>query len=141
MTKLLARLLLCCSLAFTAGSSFATSTELSRSLTPKISVSGQMDETKFKQLLQQGFKSVIVNRPDQEAGNIVTAGKLRELAEASHISLIYQPVVSGQMTDADAQEFAKYYNSLPKPILLVCKSGNRSALLFNQAKTLGLLND
>jgi len=38
-------------------------------------------------------------------------------------------------------EFAKYYNELPKPILMVCKSGARSSLLFNQAKQRGLLHE
>lgn len=114
---------------------------LSKTLSSQLSVTGNMTSDKFKQLIQQGFRSVIVNRPDQEPGNQTTVSELRALAEKSNMSLIYQPVNSSQITTADVQEFAKYYNSLPKPILLVCKSGNRSTLLFNQAKTLGLLNE
>ena len=41
----------------------------------------------------------------------------------------------------DVIEFAKYYNELSKPILMICRSGTRSALLFNKAKKLGLLNE
>jgi uncharacterized protein (TIGR01244 family) len=110
-------------------------------LTTQVSVTGQMNLDKFSALLKQGFKSVIVNRPDQESGNTVSVSQLREVAEKSHVSVIYQPVESGKISQTDIQEFAKYYNELTKPILLVCRSGSRSASLFNQAKAQGLLND
>ena len=67
---------------------------LSKSLTAEVSVTGQMNTDKFKSLMQQGFKSVIVNRPDQEQGNLVTVDQLRSIAEQSNVSVIYQPVVS-----------------------------------------------
>ena len=110
-------------------------------LTTQVSVTGQMNLDKFSALLKQGFRSVIVNRPDQESGNAVSVSQLREVAEKSHVSVIYQPVESGKISQTDIQEFAKYYNELTKPILLVCRSGSRSASLFNQAKAQGLLND
>ncbi|MCO8068460.1 beta-lactamase hydrolase domain-containing protein [Acinetobacter schindleri] len=119
---------------------FANS-ELSRQLTSSVSVTGQMTSDKFQQLMQQGFKSVIVNRPDQEAGNAVTVSHLRSIAEKSQVSVIYQPVISGQITQENIEEFAKYYNELPKPILMVCRSGTRSAALFNQAKSQGLIHE
>lgn len=115
--------------------------DLSRALTSTVSVTGQMTPSKFQQLIQQGFKSVIVNRPDQETGNNVTVSQLRSIAEKSQVSVIYQPVVSGQISQANIEEFARYYNELPKPILMVCRSGTRSAALFNQAKSQGLIHE
>ncbi|EKE23525.1 MAG: hypothetical protein ACD_6C00437G0006 [uncultured bacterium] len=114
---------------------------LSHALTSTVSVSGQMTTNKFQQLIQQGFKSVIVNRPDQEQGNQVKVGQLRSIAEKSQVSVIYQPVNSGQISQANIEEFARYYNELPKPILMVCRSGTRSATLFNQAKSQGLIHE
>lgn len=114
---------------------------LSRTLNPTVSVTGNMTTDKFSQLMQQGFKSVIVNRPDQESGNKVSVHELREIAEANRVGVIYQPVTSGKITQIDVQEFASYYNDLPKPILMVCKSGNRSASLYQQAKDQGLLDE
>ena len=108
----------------------------------KVSVTGQMTTDKFSSLLKQSqFKSVIVNRPDDEQGNEVTVLQLRSIAEKSHVSVVYQPVVSGKISQTDVREFAKYYNELPKPILMVCRSGARSTALFNQAQAQGLLND
>lgn len=115
--------------------------DLSRALTSTVSVTGQMTTSKFQQLIQQGFKSVIVNRPDQETGNSVTVSQLRSIAEKSQVSVIYQPVVSGQLSQANIEEFARYYNELPKPILMVCRNGTRSAALFNQAKFQGLIHE
>lgn len=140
MTKPLLQALLSFCLILIAPLSTA-STELSKALNENVSVTGQMTTNKFNSLMQQGFKSVIVNRPDQEVGNLTSANELRNLAEKAQISLIYQPVISGKITETDVQEFAKYYNSLPKPILLVCKSGGRSTVLFNQAKSAGLINE
>lgn len=146
MTKSLIRVLLCTSLLWISPFSYSknpvqNTQQISQALNDQVSVSGQMSSEKFLKLMGQGFKSVIVNRPDHEPGNHVTAAELRSIAEKLKVSLIYQPVISGQITTDDVHEFAKYYNSLPKPILLVCKSGSRSTVLFNQAKSLGLLNE
>lgn len=114
----------------------------SQALNSKVSVTGQMTTDKFSSLLKQSqFKSVIVNRPDDEQGNEVTVLQLRSIAEKSHVSVVYQPVISGKISQTDVREFAKYYNELPKPILMICRSGSRSTALFNQAQAQGLLHD
>lgn len=115
--------------------------DLSKAISPTVYVTGQMTTTKFSALLQQNFKSVIINRPDVEIDNQVTARALTLLAANQDIPVIYQPVRSGHITQADIEKFATYYNALPKPILLVCRSGARSTTLFNQAKNLGLLDE
>lgn len=112
-----------------------------QALNTQVSVAGQMNAAKFSQLMRQGFKSVIVNRPDQEMGNAVKVSELRNIAEKSQISVIYQPVNSGKISQTDILEFAKYYNELPKPILMICRSGARSSALFHQAKSQGLLHE
>ena len=139
MTKHILKHVFCCILICSSISlSYANNTQM---LTNKVSVAGQMNAAKFSQLMRQGFKSVIVNRPDQEMGNVVKVSELRNIAEKSQISVIYQPVNSGKISQTDILEFAKYYNELPKPILMICRSGARSSALFHQAKSQGLLHD
>lgn len=140
MTNHVFNRLICCLIFCFSTVTFAEN-GLSKALTNKVSVTGQMSSEKFSQLMQQGFKSVVVNRPDQEDGNKVKVSELREIAERQHVSVIYQPVMSGKITQTDIHEFAKYYNELPKPILMVCRSGTRSSALFNQAKSQGLLHE
>ena len=139
MTKHILKHVFCCILIRSSISlSYANNTQM---LTNKVSVAGQMNPAKFSQLIRQGFKSVIVNRPDQEIGNVVKVSELRNIAEKSQVSVIYQPVSSGKISQTDILEFAKYYNELPKPILMICRSGARSSTLFHQAKSQGLLHE
>ena len=141
MTKRLFKSVICTALILTSSALWAATNNLSQALSPQLSISGEMTQDKFQQLMKQGFKSVIVNRPDQEQGNTVRVDQLRNIAEQSKVSVIYQPVTSNKISETDVVEFAKYYNELPKPILMVCKSGARSSRLFNQAKQRGLLNE
>lgn len=141
MTKRVLLTLLYCLCLTCSADLFAQNDILSKTLNAQVSVAGQMTTDKFQQLIQAGFKSVIVNRPDQEQGNTVSVAQLRQIAEQSQVSVIYQPILSGKISQTDVIEFAKYYNELPKPILMICKSGSRSAALFNQAKAQGLLHE
>jgi len=141
MTKRVLLTLLYCLCLTCSADLFAQNDLLSKTLNAQVSVAGQMTTDKFQQLIQAGFKSVIVNRPDQEQGNTVSVAQLRQIAEQSQVSVIYQPILSGKISQTDVTEFAKYYNELPKPILMVCRSGSRSSILFNQAKSQGLLNE
>lgn len=141
MTKRVLLTLLYCLCLTCSADLFAQNDLLSKTLNAQVSVAGQMTTDKFQQLIKTGFKSVIVNRPDQEQGNTVSVAQLRQIAEQSQVSVIYQPILSGKISQTDVTEFAKYYNELPKPILMVCRSGSRSSILFNQAKSQGLLNE
>ena len=141
MTKRVLSTLLYCLCLTCSADLFAQNDILSKTLNAQVSVAGQMTTDKFQQLIKAGFKSVIVNRPDQEQGNTVSVAQLRQTAEQSQVSVIYQPILSGKISQTDVIEFAKYYNELPKPILMVCRSGSRSSILFNQAKSQGLLNE
>ena len=141
MTKSVFKTLLCCLFLTCSPALFAENESLSQALNPQLSVSGQMTTNKFQQLIKDGFKSVIVNRPDQEQGNTVSVLQLRQIAEQSQVSVIYQPINGAHISKIDVIEFAKYYNELPKPILMVCRSGARSSALFNQAKSQGLLHE
>ena len=141
MTKRVLLTLLYCLCLTCSADLFAQNDILSKILNAQASVAGQMTTDKFQQLIKAGFKSVIVNRPDQEQGNTVSVAQLRQIAEQSQVSVIYQPILSGKISQTDVTEFAKYYNELPKPILMVCRSGAPSSILFNQAKSQGLLNE
>ena len=141
MTKRVLLTLLYCLCLTCSADLFAQNDLLSKTLNAQVSVAGQMTTDKFQQLIKAGFKSVIVNRPDQEQGNTVSVAQLRQIAEQSQVSVIYQPILSGKISQTDVIEFANHYNELPKPILMVCRSGSRSSILFNQAKSQGLLNE
>jgi sulfide:quinone oxidoreductase len=82
-----------------------------------------------------------VNRSDQKQSNLVSINQLLNIAGQAQVTIIYESIASNQVSETDIIEFAKYYNQLLKPILMIWGSCTYSALLFNEVKKLGLLNE
>jgi len=95
---------------------------------------GQIDPSQLEDILAQGYKSVINNRPDFEGG---PSQPLNEEIEAKAKSLglqyVYLPVVSGAITPDQVIEMARLLKTLPNPILAFCRSGARSSNLYQLA--------
>lgn len=103
-----------------------------RFLTEEVAVAPQMDATDIETAIAAGFKTIICNRPDSEPGAIAY-DSLKPIADAAGIPLIYQPVVSGALTDNDARQFAEIVDSAEKPVLAYCRSGARCTELYAMA--------
>lgn len=111
-------------------------------MTDKIAFSGQIGIEHIAQVVQQGFRSVINNRPDFEGGSDQpTSAQIEAAARAAGLDYVFQPVVAGQITEFDVRTFANHYHELPKPILMFCRTGNRSNNLYQLAKQMDLLDD
>lgn len=107
-----------------------------------IGFAGQIAPEHVSQIVEQGFKSIVNNRPDLEGGSEQpTSAQIEEAARAANLDYVYQPVVAGQITELDVRAFANHYNELPKPILMFCRTGNRSNNLYQLAKQMDLLDD
>lgn len=99
---------------------------------------GQIEPAHLTEIATQGYKSVINNRPDGEAGpsqpkNADIAAK----AEALGLHYAYLPVAPGSMTPAEVQEMNRLLKTMPGPILAFCRSGSRSTNLYHLALQLG----
>ena len=92
-------------------------------------------------MIYKGFKYKIANPSAQKQGNLVSINQLLNIAGQAQVTIIYESIASNQVSETDIIEFAKYYNQLPKPILMIWGSCTYSALLFNEVKKLGLLNE
>ena len=107
-----------------------------------VGFAGQIAPEHIRQIVEQGFKSIINNRPDFEGGtDQPTSSQIEETARAAGLDYVYQPVVAGQITELDVRSFANHYNELPKPLLMFCRTGNRSNNLYQLAKQMDLLDD
>lgn len=102
-------------------------------LTDNFAVHEQMDAADIKASLAAGFKTIICNRPDSEDG-AVPFDSLKPIAEAQNVPIIYQPVVSGAISDDDARQLAEILDSAEKPVLAYCRSGARCTVLFDMAQ-------
>lgn len=111
-------------------------------MSEKVGFAGQISPEQVAQVVEQGFKSIINNRPDMEGGpEQPTSAQIEQAAREANLDYVYQPVVAGQITEVDVRTFANHYNELPKPILMFCRTGNRSNNLYQLAKQMDLLDD
>ena len=100
-----------------------------RQITEDYSVAPQIGAGDIAAIKRAGFKSVISNRPDAEAGT-VPHDAVEAAARAAGLEFSYIPVVSGAMTQADVDAQARALNELPKPVLAYCRSGARCTNLY-----------
>jgi sulfide:quinone oxidoreductase len=101
-----------------------------KKISPFVSVSPQISVTDVGILASQGYRSIVCNRPDGEADDQPLASELAAAAERHGMEFHYQPVVSGQLTDADVSDFGALMASLDGPVLAFCRTGTRSITLW-----------
>ncbi len=83
-----------------------------------------------------GFRSVVNNRPDFEHGpDQPTSAEIEAAARAAGLEYRFLPVASGYQSPAEIAAFARLLQELPRPLLVFCRSGARSANLFMQAQS------
>ena len=111
-------------------------------MSENVGFAGQISPEQVVQVAEKGFKSIINNRPDMEGGpEQPTSAQIEDADRVADVDYVYQPVVAGQITELDVRAFANHFNELPKPILMFCRSGNRSNNLYQLAKQMDLLDD
>jgi uncharacterized protein (TIGR01244 family) len=93
-------------------------------------VSDQITEEDIEQLKEAGFKTIFCNRPDNEEQNQVTVKSIQDKAIESGLDFIHQPVIGGQISQNDIDQFSDYYDAAEKPIFAYCRTGTRSSMLW-----------
>jgi len=103
-------------------------------LSADVCVAPQLDPAAMAWAAQAGFKSVINNRPDFEAGpGQPTSAQIEAAAVAAGLRYEFLPVAPAVQTPDEIARFAQLLADLPKPILAFCRSGTRSGKLFHAA--------
>ena len=102
-----------------------------RRVNDDIAVADQITVADVGLIADQGFRAIVCNRPDDEAPDQTDYAVIASAAEARGIEVHWQPVVSGQVTDADGREFGRVVSTLPKPVLAYCRSGTRCVTLWS----------
>jgi uncharacterized protein (TIGR01244 family) len=100
-----------------------------------ICVAPQLTPDAMADAARAGFRSVINNRPDFEHGPAQpTNADIETAARAAGLEYRFLPVAGGYQSPADVAAFARLLRELPRPLLVFCRSGARSANLFAQAQ-------
>lgn len=101
---------------------------------PDFATLGQIDPSDLAVIVEQGYKSVINNRPDFEAGpDQPTNAVIQAKAESLGIHYAFLPVIPGSITPEQVTEMARLLKTMPSPILAFCRSGARSTNLYQMA--------
>ena len=108
-----------------------------KKLSPRVFVSGQITTKDIGVASAQGIKTIINNRPDDEAPGQPKSADLAAAAVELGLEFIDIPVVSTGITVDNIEQFDRAYRDLQAPVLIYCRSGTRSTTLWalNEAKT------
>lgn len=101
-----------------------------KTLSRELAVSPQIAAADLQAIAAAGYRSVICNRPDGEAGDQPGFSEVAQAAKALGIEAAYLPVESGKVKDEQAQAFGALMTQLPGPVLAYCRTGTRSATLW-----------
>jgi sulfide:quinone oxidoreductase len=103
-------------------------------ITPDFSVSGQIAPSDVADLVAEGYRSLICNRPDGEQAGQPEFKLIAEAAKAAGLETAFIPFPSGSMSAADVEAFRRALATLPAPVLAYCRSGARSLGIYTMAK-------
>lgn len=102
-------------------------------ITDTFSVAPQIQLSQVKKLAERGYKSIVVNRPDNEDAGQPSFAEIKAAAEKVGLQAVHIPVIPGQSFENEAREYKAALADLPHPILGYCRSGARAAAIWKMA--------
>ncbi|MBM3545449.1 MAG: TIGR01244 family phosphatase [Alphaproteobacteria bacterium] len=105
-------------------------------IAPGLFVAAQLNAADVPQLAEEGFRTIINNRPDGEESAQPPASVVRDEAKHHDIAYIYQPVSTSAIAAKDVAELERNIASAAKPIVAHCRSGTRTYLMWATGQAL-----
>ncbi|MDE2080352.1 MAG: TIGR01244 family phosphatase [Burkholderiales bacterium] len=113
------------------------STLPARAIAADVCVAPQLTPEAMAEAARAGFRSVVNNRPDFEHGpDQPTSAQIEAAALAAGLQYRHLPVDGGWQSPEEIAAFAALLHELPRPLLAFCRSGARSARLYEAASRL-----
>ncbi|CAM4013143.1 TIGR01244 family sulfur transferase [Psychrobacter arenosus] len=107
----------------------------------QVSFAGQITPEQVQAIADDGFKTIINNRPDGEEANQPINADIEAAAATAGITYKEITFAGNALTQQRVEEFADFFNQAEQPILMFCRTGNRSNGLYETAKQMDLLDD
>lgn len=102
-----------------------------RRVNDDITVCGQIEADDVARIAAAGYRSIICNRPDGEAPDQADYAEIAAAAVRHGVKIRWQPVISGQVQDAEGAQFGEIVAELPAPVFAYCRSGTRCIILWS----------
>ena len=99
-------------------------------LSSRFFVTGQITPDDVGDLAEQGFKTIVNNRPDHESPGQPLSDDIASAAAERGLEYVYLPVVSGRITYENVEDFSRVRDELQEPVLLFCRTGQRCTMLW-----------
>ncbi|MFD1008004.1 MULTISPECIES: TIGR01244 family sulfur transferase [Oceanisphaera] len=105
-----------------------------KAVTAAFSVAAQVTSDDLLTLKAAGFRTVVCNRPDNEAPEQPSAASLAAQAQSLGMSWHWLPITPGLFTKDNISEFEQLLASANEPVLAFCRTGTRSISLWALAQ-------
>jgi len=107
-----------------------------RAIADDVCVAPQLTPAAMAEAARAGFRAVVNNRPDFEEGPTQpTHAQIEAAAIAAGLEYRFLPVSGAYQSPEQAAAMAQLLQELPRPLLMFCRSGARSARLFALAQS------
>ena len=110
-------------------------------MSENVGFAGQISPAHVAQVVEKGFKSIINNRPDGEEPNQPTSAEIEAAAKKAGLAYKEVSFAGSELNQNHVEEFADFFNQAEQPILIFCRTGNRSTGIYEAAKRMDLLDD
>ena len=107
----------------------------------QVSITGQITPDQVAMIAENGFKTIINNRPDGEEPNQPTSADIEVAAEKAGLAYKEVSFAGSELNQNHVEEFADFFNQAQQPILIYCRTGARSTGIYEAAKRMDLLDD
>ncbi|MFT3857052.1 MAG: TIGR01244 family sulfur transferase [Aquabacterium sp.] len=106
-------------------------------IAPDVYAGPQLTPEAMAVAAEAGFKAVMNNRPDMEGGpDQPSSAAIEAAAQAAGLAYVHLPVQGGYQSPEEIARCAELLKTLPRPLLMFCRSGARSTRLYMQAVAL-----
>ena len=98
-------------------------------------VSSQIDPADVAEIAAAGFKTIVCNRPDHEDPGQPTADAIEQACDEHGIDFLHLPIKGPHIPLETVERFAALLSEAAGDVFTYCRSGQRSAYLWNLVAT------
>jgi uncharacterized protein (TIGR01244 family) len=102
----------------------------------EFAITAQPGPEDLRELTQQGYKTLINNRPDNEGQNQPSAREMRAAAAEHGLNYAHIPVSLDSISRREIDNFHQTIEQSPSPAVAHCGTGKRSYLLWAAGEVL-----
>lgn len=102
-----------------------------RRITDTFTVSPQITPEDVPAIADDGFRSILCNRPDGEETGQPDHDAIRAAAAEAGLEFRSVPIVTGALSASDIADFKAALEQLPTPVLAYCRSGTRCTMMWS----------